>query len=77
MALERMDRVGIIVDDLAEAIAFFTDIGLELDGKMVVEGELVDRIVGLEGVSSKVAMMQSPDGRTCLRADRIHLAAEQ
>jgi catechol 2,3-dioxygenase-like lactoylglutathione lyase family enzyme len=66
MALERMDHVGIIVDDLAAAIAFFTDIGLEPDGEMEVEGDLVDRIVGLEDVHNKVAMMKAPDGRTCL-----------
>ena len=61
-----MDHVGIIVDDLAEAVAFFTDIGLEADDEMTIEGELVDRIVGLDGIRNRVTMMHSPDGRNCL-----------
>ena len=46
--IERMDNVGIVVDDLAAAIAFFVDLGLELEGEATVEGPLVDRLVGLE-----------------------------
>jgi len=58
-----MDHVGIVVDDLAAATAFFVALGLELQGEtMTVEGRPVDRIVGLEGVRSDVAMMQTPDG---------------
>ena len=48
MTLLRMDNVGIVVDDLKAAIAFFVELGLELEGEMTVEGEWVDRIVGLE-----------------------------
>ena len=62
MTIQRMDHVGIVVDDLAEATAFFTELGLELVGTATVEGGWVDRIVGLEGVRSDVAMMQTPDG---------------
>ncbi len=62
MTVERMDHVGIVVDDLANAIDFFVDLGLELQGKGTVEGREVDRIVGLEGVRSDFAMMQTPDG---------------
>jgi catechol 2,3-dioxygenase-like lactoylglutathione lyase family enzyme len=62
MTIERMDHVGIVVDDLAAAIGFFVVLGLELQGKGSVEGRSVDRIVGLEGVRSDFAMMQTPDG---------------
>jgi catechol 2,3-dioxygenase-like lactoylglutathione lyase family enzyme len=57
-----MDNVGIVVDDLAGAIAFFVELGLELEGEATVEGPLVDRVVGLEGVRSDIAMLRTPDG---------------
>ncbi|GAA5135610.1 VOC family protein [Pseudonocardia adelaidensis] len=60
--IERMDNVAIVVDDLAAAVAFFTELGLELDGRTTVEGGAVDRIVGLGGVRSDIAMMRTPDG---------------
>jgi catechol 2,3-dioxygenase-like lactoylglutathione lyase family enzyme len=62
MAIRRMDHVGIVVDDLAEAIAFFVELGLEPRGETPVEGDWVDRIVGLEGVRAQIAMLQTPDG---------------
>jgi catechol 2,3-dioxygenase-like lactoylglutathione lyase family enzyme len=62
MTIERMDHVGIVVDDLAAATEFFVDLGLELQGEGSGEGELVDRIVGLEGVRSEFAFLQTPDG---------------
>jgi catechol 2,3-dioxygenase-like lactoylglutathione lyase family enzyme len=62
MTLQRMDHVGIIVDDLAGAIEFFTELGLEVQGRFSVDGPSVDRIVGLEGVRNDAAMMQTPDG---------------
>jgi catechol 2,3-dioxygenase-like lactoylglutathione lyase family enzyme len=60
--IQRMDNVGIVVDDLAGAIAFFVELGLELEGEATVEGPLVDRVVGLEGVRSDIAMLRTPDG---------------
>lgn len=60
--IQRMDNVAIVVDDLAAAKAFFTELGLELEGEATVEGGTVDRLLGLEGVRSDVAMMRSPDG---------------
>ena len=54
-----MDNVGIVVDDLAAAIAFFVELGLELDGEMPIEGRWVDRIVGLDGVRVDIAMMRT------------------
>ena len=62
MTLKRMDNVGVVVDDLAAAIAFFKELGLELEGEVQVKGPSVDRLVGLDGVISDIAMMRTPDG---------------
>jgi catechol 2,3-dioxygenase-like lactoylglutathione lyase family enzyme len=62
MTLKRMEHIGIIVDDLASAIAFFAELGLELQGEMALDNPLVGRIVGLDGARTEVAMMQVPDG---------------
>jgi catechol 2,3-dioxygenase-like lactoylglutathione lyase family enzyme len=62
MTVERMEHVGIVVDDLAAAVEFFVALGLELDGETSVEGEVVDRMTGLEGVRSELAFLQTPDG---------------
>ena len=62
MTLQRMDHVGIVVDDLAAATEFFAELGLVPQGDGSVQGRWVDRIVGLEGVQVDFAMMQTPDG---------------
>jgi catechol 2,3-dioxygenase-like lactoylglutathione lyase family enzyme len=62
MTLRRMDHVGIVVDDLAAAMAFFSELGLEPQAEWSAEDERVDLIVGLEGVRTDMAMMQTPDG---------------
>ncbi len=62
MTLLRMDNVGIVVDDLDAAVAFFTELGLELEGRQEVEGLFADQTVGLDGVRSEIAMMRTPDG---------------
>src|SRR5438067_4562544 len=62
MTIQPMDHVGIVVDDLADAVAFFVELGLELQGEAPVEGDWVDRVVGLEGVRAQIAMLQTPDG---------------
>ncbi|MEX2458709.1 MAG: VOC family protein [Actinomycetota bacterium] len=72
MTIQRMDNIGIVVDDLAAAIAFFVELGLELEGEATVEGPLVDRIVGLVGVRSDVAMMRTPDGHGRLELSKFH-----
>jgi catechol 2,3-dioxygenase-like lactoylglutathione lyase family enzyme len=59
MTIERMDHVGIVVDDLASAKAFFVELGLKLQGEGTVEGGWVDRVVGLEGVRAEFAMMET------------------
>ena len=62
MALRRMDNVGIVFNDLAAAVAFFKELGLEVEGETTVEGPWVDRILGLDGVRSDIVMMRIPDG---------------
>jgi catechol 2,3-dioxygenase-like lactoylglutathione lyase family enzyme len=61
MAL-RMDNVAAVVEDLEAAIAFFLELGMEVEGRVTVEGKSVDRVVGLEGVRSDIAMMKTPGG---------------
>ena len=72
MTIERMDHVGIVVDDLGAATAFFVELGLELQGEGSVEGDWVDRIVGLEGVRSELAMLETPDGHGRLELTKFH-----
>jgi catechol 2,3-dioxygenase-like lactoylglutathione lyase family enzyme len=71
MTIQRMDHVGIVVDDLAAAIAFFVELGLELQGEGSVEGRWVDRVLGLEGVEADIAMMQTPDGNGRLELSKF------
>jgi catechol 2,3-dioxygenase-like lactoylglutathione lyase family enzyme len=72
MTIQRMDNVGIVVDDLKAAIAFFAELGLELEGETTVEGRWVDRVVGLDGVRSDIAMMRTPDGHGRLELSKFH-----
>ena len=72
MTVQRMHHVGIVVDDLADAVAFFATLGLELEGEGTVEGRSVDRVVGLEGVRSDIAMMRTPDGHARLELCKFH-----
>ena len=70
MALQRIDNVGIVVDDLDAAIAFFAALGMELEGRAQLEGPAVDAMVGIEGVRSDIAMMRTPDGHGRLELSR-------
>jgi catechol 2,3-dioxygenase-like lactoylglutathione lyase family enzyme len=72
MTLQRMEHVGIVVDDLGAATEFFAELGLVLRGEGAVEGRWVDRIVGLEGVRNEFAMMQTPDGHGRLELIKFH-----
>jgi catechol 2,3-dioxygenase-like lactoylglutathione lyase family enzyme len=72
MTIQRMDHVGVVVDDLAGATAFFVELGLELQGEGSVEGDWVDRIVGLEGVRAELAMVKAPDGGGRLELVKFH-----
>jgi catechol 2,3-dioxygenase-like lactoylglutathione lyase family enzyme len=73
----RMDHVGIVVDDLAAATEFFVQLGLELQGEASVEGQCVDRIVGLEGVRAEIVMLQTPDGHGRLELSKFHAPSDQ
>jgi catechol 2,3-dioxygenase-like lactoylglutathione lyase family enzyme len=77
MTIQRMDHVGIVVDDLAAAIEFFVELGLELHGEGPVEGRWVDRVVGLEGVRAEVAMLQTPDGHARVELSKFHTPSTQ
>jgi catechol 2,3-dioxygenase-like lactoylglutathione lyase family enzyme len=72
MTIQRMDHVGIVVDDLAAATAFFVELGLKLQGEGPVEGDWVDRVVGLEGVRAEIAMLETPDGHGRLELTKFH-----
>jgi catechol 2,3-dioxygenase-like lactoylglutathione lyase family enzyme len=77
MTIRRMDHVGIVVDDLAAATKFFVELGLELEGEGPVEGDWVDRIVGLEGVQADIVGLQTPDGTTWLELTRFRSPSSQ
>jgi catechol 2,3-dioxygenase-like lactoylglutathione lyase family enzyme len=61
-----MDHVGVVVEDLEAAVAFFLELGLELEGEASVEGAWVDRLLGLDGVQADLAVVRTPDGRSRL-----------
>src|SRR5918998_6214334 len=75
MTLRGMDNVLIVVEDLEAAKAFFAELGMELEGETTVEGQWVDRVVGLDGVRSDIAMMRTPDGHGRLELDKFHTPA--
>jgi catechol 2,3-dioxygenase-like lactoylglutathione lyase family enzyme len=62
--IKRLDHVGITVADLDAAIAFFTKLGLELDGRMPMEGEFLDTVCGIPDSRTEIAMLHAPDGGT-------------
>ncbi len=72
MAIQRMDNVLIVVDDLEAAKAFFLELGLELEGETTVEGPSVDRMVGLQNVRATLALMRTPDGHGRIELDKFH-----
>ena len=71
MALKRMDNVGIVVEDLPMTIAFFRELGLELEGQGMVEGEWAGRVTGLGDQRVEIAMMRTPDGHNRLELSRF------
>lgn len=75
MTIQRMDHVGIVVDDLAASIAFFVELGMELEGQAPVEGPWVDRVAGLDEVRVDIAMMRTPDGHGRVELTRFHRPA--
>jgi len=71
MALKRMDNVGIVVESLDDAIPFFTELGLRLEGRAMVEGEWAGRVTGLGTQQVEIAMMVTPDGHSRLELSRF------
>src|SRR2546423_3717171 len=71
MSLKRMDNVGIVVEDLPATIAFFRELGLELEGQAIVEGEWAGRVTGLPNQRVEIAMMRTPDGHSRLELSRF------
>jgi catechol 2,3-dioxygenase-like lactoylglutathione lyase family enzyme len=71
MAVRRMDNVGIVVDDLPATIAFFRELGLELEGQATIEGEWAGRVTGLRDQRVEIAMMRTPDGHSRLELSRF------
>ncbi|MEU6995258.1 VOC family protein [Streptomyces sp. NPDC046465] len=70
MAIQRMDNVGIVVEDLDAAVAFFVELGLELEGRAEVQGPVADQCTGLDGVHCEIAMVRTPDGHSRLELAR-------
>src|SRR5918995_6993997 len=71
MALKRMDNIGIVVEDLDATIAFFRELGLELEGRAMVEGAWAGRVTGLGDQRVETAMMRTPDGHSRLELSRF------
>lgn len=72
MTIQRMDNVGVVVDDLEAAVAFFLELGLELEGEAEVKGPWVDGVVGLDDVRADIAMVRTPDGHGRLELTKFH-----
>ena len=71
MTIKRLDHVSVVVDDLEVAKAFFTALGMTLEGAMPIEGSWVDRVNGIEGVRVDIVMMRTPDGHGKLELTRF------
>ena len=71
MTVKRMDNVGIVVEDIDGAIEFFTELGLELEGRAPVEGGWADGVTGLRDMRVEIAMMRTPDGHSRLELSRF------
>lgn len=71
MAVKRMDNVGIVVEDMEVAIEFFTELGLKLEGRALIEGDWADGVTGLRDVRVEIAMMCTPDGHSRIELSRF------
>jgi catechol 2,3-dioxygenase-like lactoylglutathione lyase family enzyme len=71
MSLKRMDNVGIVVESLDDAISFFTELGMKLQGRAMIEGEWAGRITGLGNQQVEIAMMVTPDGHSRIELSRF------
>ena len=77
MRIQKIDHIGIIVDDLDAAKAFFLDLGLELSGEGKIEGELVNQVTGLANVRSEIVGFRLPDGDTWLELAKFHTPPDE
>jgi catechol 2,3-dioxygenase-like lactoylglutathione lyase family enzyme len=77
MKIHRIDHVGIVVNDLPAAKAFFLDFGLEMVGEATVEGEWVERIIGLQDVKAEIAMLRTPDGETNIELSQFYTPLDE
>jgi catechol 2,3-dioxygenase-like lactoylglutathione lyase family enzyme len=75
MTVKRMDNVGIVVEDLDAAIAFFTELGLTLEGRQPIEGDWAGRVTGVRGQRVEIAMMRTPDSHSRLELSRFDAPA--
>lgn len=75
MAVIRMDNVSIVVEDLDATIAFFSELGLALEGRMLVEGDWAGRVTGVRDQRVEIAMMKTPDGHSRIELSRFHAPA--
>lgn len=71
MTVKRMDNIGIVVENLDVAIAFFTELGLELEGRAPIEGDWADGVTGLQNMRVEIAMMRTPDGHSRVELSRF------
>jgi catechol 2,3-dioxygenase-like lactoylglutathione lyase family enzyme len=71
MSVMRMDNVGIVVEDLDAAIAFFIELGLDLEGRAPIKGDWADGVTGLRGMHVEIAMMRTPDGHSRIELSRF------
>ncbi|MFI0227945.1 VOC family protein [Streptomyces lydicus] len=72
MAIQRMDNVLIVVDDLDAVIAFFVELGMELEGRAPLEGRWAERVIGLDDVQQDIAMLRVPDGHGRIELAKFH-----
>jgi len=77
MKIHRIDHVGIIVNDLPAAKAFFLDFGLEMLGEGEVEGQWVERIIGLQDVKEEVVMLRTPEGEANIELVKFHTPSDE
>ena len=71
MSVKRMDNVGIVVEDIGAVVAFFTELGLELEGRALIEGEWAEGVTGLRDLRVEIAMMRTPDGHGRVELSRF------
>jgi catechol 2,3-dioxygenase-like lactoylglutathione lyase family enzyme len=77
MKIHRIDHIGVVVNDLDAAKAFFVDLGLEVQGEAELEGPLVDRVCGLKGVKTAIVGLGTPDGQTWLELTKFYSPADE